>query len=1027
MGADEGDRQEELPVPPYMSMIMDYNVEQLHGFGGLQGIAAEMSTDLEDGIRSQTVDDRKKKYGENQLPEEDDVTLMDKVMEQFEDPMIKLLIVAALVSLALHFGVPNAEPGGWIEGVAILVSVAIVAVVSSLNEYEKEMKFKELSASRPVEEFIVKRDGENVKVPNAEIVQGDVLFLKAGDTAPVDAVYIEGQDVKMDESSVTGENIEIVKCTTGKGQFITSGASMLEGECSVLVTGVGVNCLAGRAEMKNREKKDATPLQTKLEGLTEQITTMGIGMAVLTSLAIFGKSVYMKHLEGDDVVAWFQNDLVDVARVLINSLTVGITIIVVAVPEGLPLSVTIALAYSMKKMLDDQNLVRHLAACETMGGATQICSDKTGTLTQNKMTVVRVMCPGERAPHKIPVRDHVNYHQDVTKLRESLGSDYFSILTEGLIMNSTAAKDESNVFKGNKTECAMLDFVEGMDQDIRAVRQRLRYEKTKTSYDRHTYPFSSATKRMTTLLRKGADMHLHVKGASELVLLDCDKQLLPDGRVEKMSDGVRANISDTISDMARQALRTLMIAYAERPGRGHDKFDEKAPMEEKLTFVAILAIEDPMRPEVPQAVAQCKQAGITVRMVTGDNKATAIAIAKQAGIYTPLTDDIAMEGQYFRQLDGNEEKMTYVLKKLKVLARMTPLDKQILVQALRQRGEVVAVTGDGTNDAPALKLANVGFAMMTGTEVAKGASDIILMDDNFASVVTAAMWGRNINDNIRKFIQFQSTVNVAAVLIAFIGSVISAHGESPLKPVQLLWLNLIMDSLAALALATEAPTKELLHRPPNFAENPLISRRMWCNILGQAAYQIALQLWLINVGFEFFGVQKDDDQHMTIIFNVFVLMQVVNEFNARKLRNEVNLFAGLTRAPLFLAIIVITCIIQVAAVQYMGGFMGCVPITADHWIKCLQVSIIPLPIGIVLRMIPISEPEPPKPKVPEYVETFAREKRLYDPTKAKAGRHAFRGAAREVIQQVKISAAISTLTRAKRGRTTSMHGFKVNR
>ena len=556
---------------------------------------------------------------------------------------------------------------------------------------------------------------------------------------------------------------------------------------------------------------------------------------------------------------------------------------------------------------------------------------------------------------------------------------------------------------------------------------------------------------MTTLLRSGNDMHVHVKGASELVLTDCVKQLTPEGKIEELTVDQKEIIKETISDLARQALRTLCVAFNERVGHGQDAFDSEAPMSDKLTFIGILAIEDPMRPEVPTAVTACKNAGITVRMVTGDNKATAIAIAKQAGIYTPKSDDIAMEGQYFRQLDGQEEKMTYVLSKLKVLARMTPLDKQILVNALRQRGEVVAVTGDGTNDAPALKLANVGFAMFTGTEVAKNASDIILMDDNFASVVTAAMWGRNINDNIRKFIQFQSTVNVAAVLIAFIGAVQSAEGESPLKPVQLLWLNLIMDSLAALALATEMPTRALLDRPPNFAESPLISRRMWLNILGQSLYQIALQIWLLNEGFAWFNVEQGSEKHKTIIFNVFVLLQVVNEFNARKIRGEVNLFAGLTRSPMFLMIIVITCVVQYACVQVFGAFMGCVPLEFEHWQQCMLVSCFPLPLGVFLRLIPVTEPEPPKPVPPAYVETFAREKRLYNVDTGKgAGVAAFRAAGQEVIQQIKvrakppllprivpthcthhaphtfiqISAALSTLRRRKR--TASKYGFSVS-
>eukprot|EP01064_Diplonema_japonicum_P030599 TRINITY_DN5241_c0_g1_i1.p1 TRINITY_DN5241_c0_g1~~TRINITY_DN5241_c0_g1_i1.p1 ORF type:complete len:1028 (+),score=329.87 TRINITY_DN5241_c0_g1_i1:23-3085(+) len=1012
MAEEQKEEKEELPV--YLRMIMDKDTELLHDLGGMKKIAAAMEVDIEDGIHTSSVGKRKEKWGENCLPPEEEIRLIDKIMEQFEDPMIKLLMAAAVISLLLNFTVPDEHTGeiregGWIEGTAILVSVLIVALVSSANEYEKELKFKELSAAKPPDEFNVLRDGCKNHVLATEIVQGDVVFLKAGDTNPVDGLFIEGQDIKVDESAITGENLEIPKSTTDL--FMVSGSSILEGECTMLCTGVGINCLAGRSEMRNREKKDATPLQVKLELLTDQITKMGMTMAFLTSSALFAKACLAEY-RNDNLQEFFSN-YVAVFRVLIANITVGITIIVVAVPEGLPLSVTIALAYSMKRMLEDQNLVRHLAACETMGGATQICSDKTGTLTQNKMTVVRAVFAGDERPRHVPVSEHRDYHREMQKIRGTLSSETFSHLTEGLIMNSTAAKKDGKL-KGNKTECAMLEFVEGMDMDIARVREKLKYEKSRSAYNRHTYPFSSSRKSMTTLLRVGNDMRVHVKGASELVLMHCDKRMMPNGKVETMTEVMKQDLRELISDMARQALRTLLIAYNDRPGQGMEGFDEEVP-DDKLTFVAILAIEDPMRPEVPDAVSECKRAGITVRMVTGDNKATAIAIAKQANIYVPNSDDIAMEGKDFRQLDGNYEKMTYVLGKLKVLARMTPLDKQILVEALRSRGEVVAVTGDGTNDAPALKLANVGFAMMTGTEVAKGASDIILMDDNFASVVTAAMWGRNINDNIRKFIQFQSTVNIAAVLIAFIGSVLSDQGESPLKPVQLLWLNLIMDSLAALALATERPTRELLDRPPTFSESPLISRRMWLNILGQGIYQIVLQIWLLNSGFAYFNVVEGSEEHLTIIFNVFVFLQVINEFNARKLRNEVNLFAGLRRAPLFIVIIVVTTILQILAVQGVGSFMGCVPLDVEAWKKCLLLASAPLPIGVFLRMIPVTEPVPPKPTAPEYVEIFRREKKLFDPTRTKGrGAAALKQAGREVIQQIKISASLSTIRRRRR-------------
>eukprot|EP01062_Namystynia_karyoxenos_P005804 TRINITY_DN11_c1_g1_i4.p1 TRINITY_DN11_c1_g1~~TRINITY_DN11_c1_g1_i4.p1 ORF type:complete len:1079 (+),score=476.12 TRINITY_DN11_c1_g1_i4:133-3237(+) len=1022
MPDDDKAEKEEFPV--YLSMIMDKSHSTLRDLGNVAGVLSKEGVDPNDGPAESSIDRRRSEHGRNELEPPEEATLWEMIIEAFQDNMVRVLVVAAVVSLVLGLTVPDQHTGkvnyseGWIEGTAILVSVFIVTVVSAANEYQKEQKFKELSKAKPPRKCNVRRGGRRIEIMSNDLVQGDVCHVKAGDDLTADGLFVEGQDLKLDESAVTGENIELPK--NEDDPFMVSGSSVIEGEGWMVVIGVGVNSLSGRSELKNREKKDPTPLQEKLDGLVEVISWGGGIMALLTFAALVIKELLKMYSAGEELLT------LALLGKCVNSLTVAVTIVVVAVPEGLPLSVTIALAYSMKRMMDDNNLVRHLAACETMGGATQICSDKTGTLTQNKMTVVRAVFEGDETggrPRKIPVSDHVDYRKQLAALAKSMSRDYEEVLTQGLVLNSTAYRDETTgKMMGNKTECAILEFIEGMGQNVARMREKLNYEKTRDVHDRHTYPFSSAKKRMVTLHRFGNDMRVHCKGASELVLTDCTRIMTLQGRVEDLDEQRRIRFKENISDMARQALRTIAIAYAERTGQGRMDFDKECP-EDRLTLLCIVAIEDPLRPEVPTAVANCKKAGITVRMVTGDNKATAIAIAKDAGIYNPSNgEDLAMEGKDFREFDGDDpqskERMTYVLSRLKVLARMTPIDKQILVESLRSRGEIVAVTGDGTNDAPALKLANVGFAMITGTEVAKAASDIILMDDNFASVVTAAMWGRNINDNIRKFIQFQSTVNIAAVLIAFLGSVFSDKGESPLKPVQLLWLNLIMDSMAALALATELPYPELLERPPNFAGLPLISRRMWTNMLGQSAYQIVLQLWLLHRGWQWFEVPEDSDAHLTIIFNTFVLLQVVNEFNARKIRNEWNLFGGLLRAKLFMVIIVITVVVQVAAVQYAGKMMGCVPLDLEQWKKCLYLSLVPLPLGVVLRALPVREPPPPMVKVPEWVSQWRRTKRLFvhehSPKGGGRGKLAFRSATKEVIKQMKVSGALATLRRRPR-------------
>eukprot|EP00659_Diplonema_papillatum_P018659 gene18659-28804_t len=397
-------------------MTMDKDMSMLRNLGGLKDIAKAMTVDLDEGIDTDSIEWRKKKWGENELPPKEEATLFGIMMDQFEDPMLKMLIGAAVVSLVLGLSVPDKHTGqlregAWIEGFAILISVAIVAVVSAVNEWRKEQKFKVLSAAKPPEYFTVRRQGVNVKVLGTQLVQGDVVALKGGDTSPIDGLFIDGQDLKVDEADITGENIEISK--NEESPFVVSGSSILEGECTALCIGVGVNCLAGRSAMRNREKKDKTPLEIKLDDLMETISLLGMAMALLTTISLFAKACWFEYQKGSDHFWEWWYDYMAVFRVLIECITVGITIVVVAVPEGLPLSVTIALAYSMHRMMVDQNLVRHLAACETMGGATQICSDKTGTLTQNKMTVVRAVFAGDTRPRKIPLRADSDYAGEI--------------------------------------------------------------------------------------------------------------------------------------------------------------------------------------------------------------------------------------------------------------------------------------------------------------------------------------------------------------------------------------------------------------------------------------------------------------------------------------------------------------------------------------------------------------------------------------------------------------------------------------
>lgn len=540
---------------------------------------------------------------------------------------------------------------------------------------------------------------------------------------------------------------------------------------------------------------------------------------------------------------------------------------------------SLALAYATQRMLKDNNLVRVLASCETMGNATTVCSDKTGTLTQNKMTVVAGTFSSSffrfRRGASSDTESERGGTHDIDQIPQD--AELIHILNEGIAVNSTAfqGKDESGqpAIVGNKTETAMLNFAAEIGSNsFENVRQQHPVEQV--------YPFSSERKAMATVicLSPGELYRMHVKGASEIIVGLCSSILTMDGKRQEMTKDDRAHIDHMIQSYASNSLRTIAVAYRDyrhqwtTAAQGEETPYEDLIADNGLTLIGIIGIEDPLRPRVKEAVKTCQQAGVFVRMVTGDNVMTAKSIAKQCGIYT--TGGVVMEGPIFRNLSPYE--MDAVIPRLQVLARSSPEDKRILVERLKLLGETVAVTGDGTNDAPALKLADVGFSMgVAGTEVAKEASSIILMDDNFESIVKAIMWGRCVNDAVRKFLQFQLTVNITAVILTFISGVASESQKSVLTAVQLLWVNLIMDTLAALALATDPPTEELLQRNPTPKSAPLISLKMWKMIIGQAIFQVVVTFVLLYGGI--LDYSPEDPALQTIVFNTFVFCQIFNE------------------------------------------------------------------------------------------------------------------------------------------------------
>ncbi|GMT22007.1 hypothetical protein PFISCL1PPCAC_13304, partial [Pristionchus fissidentatus] len=654
------------------------------------------------------------------------------------------------------------------------------------------------------------------------------------------------------------------------------------------------------------EKVSKSVLQIKLSNLAIQIGYIGSVVALATVIILVVRFCINEYMINKQPVK-----AADLSH-LVNYIIIGVTVLVIAVPEGLPLAITLALTYSVKKMMLDNNLVRHLDACETMGNATTICSDKTGTLTTNRMTAVQSYING-------------TFNKQVQP--KNLDSKTKELIIEGICVNSGYSSNTTESTTpggqrtqvGNKTECALLGLVLDLGTNFLDVRAKHPEESLFK-----VYTFNSARKSMMTVLKLGDTYRVYAKGASEHILARSTFMLGAGGALEPFTKENLARMTrEVIEPMASDGLRTIGLSYKDFVPEGkkqHDNEEEYSGeinwedeefVRNGMTAIAVIGIQDPVRPEVPAAIAKVQNAGITVRMVTGDNINTARSIATSCGILKPGEDFIALESSEFnariRDDQGNvdQNKLDKIWPRLRVLARAQPTDKYILVKGIidskvSKNREVVAVTGDGTNDAPALKKADVGFAMgIAGTDVAKEASDIILTDDNFTSIVKAVMWGRNVYDSIAKFLQFQLTVNVVAVTIAFVGA--CAISDSPLKAVQMLWVNLIMDTLASLALATEMPTEELLVRRPYGRTKSLISRTMVKNIAGHAIYQLIILFFLLFWGtkLDFLDLpptNPDPNSHLptahyTIIFNAFVLMTLCNEINARKIHGERNIFS----------------------------------------------------------------------------------------------------------------------------------------
>ncbi|KAI8566330.1 hypothetical protein RHMOL_Rhmol02G0032500 [Rhododendron molle] len=920
-------------------IVKQKNLDQLGKYDGVEGLACGLKTNLENGISgdAEDVSRRSEAFGSNTYRRPPTKSLWYFVWEALRDPTILILLVCA--ALSLGFGIKeHGLKDGWYDGGSIFVAVFLVIAVSALSNFRQNRQFVKLSKVSNNIQVDVVRNGRRQQVSIFEIVVGDVVCLKIGDQVPADGLFIDGHSLLVDESSMTGES-DHVEVDLTQNPFLFSGTKVADGFGRMLVTSVGMNTTWGEMMSTiSNDSNEQTPLQSRLNTLTSSIGKVGLLVAflVLVVLLIRYFTGNTQDENGNTEYNGSKTKADDIINSVVAIVAAAVTIVVVAIPEGLPLAVTLTLAYSMKRMMSDNAMVRKLSACETMGSATTICTDKTGTLTLNQMKVTKFWLG----------QDFVNENDS-----SSIATSVVELLHQGIGLNTTGSVYKSISgsefeFSGSPTEKAILSWaVLELNLDMEGLKQSCEIV--------HVEAFNSTKKRSGVLMRKKAEnmTNVHWKGAAEMVLAMCSNYYDVSGNIKVLDDSERKKFDQVIQGMAASSLRCIAFAHKQVPKQENE--EGKIHIEENcLTLLGLVGLKDPCRLGVKKAVEECQYAGVNVKMITGDNIFTARAIATECGILKPNQDmesGAVVEGVEFRNYTP-EERMEKV-DEICVMARSSPFDKLLMVQCLRQKGHVVAVTGDGTNDAPALKEADIGLSMgIQGTEVAKESSDIVILDDNFGSMATVLRWGRCVYTNIQKFIQFQLTVNVAALVINFVAAV--SAGEVPLSAVQLLWVNLIMDTLGALALATEKPTKELMEKPPVGRTKPLITNVMWRNLLSQAAYQIAVLLTLQFKGEAIFNVgSKVND---TMIFNVFVLCQVFNEFNARKLDKK-NVFKGIHKSKLFLVIVGVTIVLQVVMVEFLKKFADTERLNWWQWGVCVEFASVSWPIGWIVKWIPVPE------------------------------------------------------------------------
>ena len=968
-------------------------------------------TDFKNGLSSSNKEDlawREKEWGNNHLPPEKENSILEHILNCFEDPMLRILLIASIIALLIGVSKDGIKTG-WIEGTAIFFAVFLVVSISSYMNYQETEQFLKLSRETKLRKVLVIRDGFEKEISIEDILVGDILKLRIGDIINVDGFVFGDAKAGMDESPVTGESEVMWKINDFelKGPryscpFVFSGSQVVDGYGNMVVAAVGDKTFEGQNKQLTNasgagddDEANLTPLKKQLNELSNLIGDLGYIFAILIGLTLLVKESILNIMAG---ISLFSSHELDI---LVNAFIIGVTVIVVAIPEGLPMAVTIAFAFSVDKMKKEHNLVKHLDKSEAMGNVNNVCTDKTGTLTKGEMRVAAFFIEDEDIRlNKTKVYDE--------KLRQLI----FNCIYKNITCVETTNEKGQKILNGDMTEKALFTYLKEDN-----------YQLTGDRKGKYVLPFKSDYKYMMNIFQTDNGYVLYAKGAPERVSPFFEKYRVKGGSEENFEDH-KDDLTNKQAEFAEDSMRTLIFGYKNLTEEEITKAREENP-EDDLAFFNALAkglcyafmvgIRDDNREDVPEAIKKCHHAGIIVRMVTGDNINTAVAISKDVGIIEPNQSTeckniaayyrkyvaekpedaqrgvtqgecpIALEGEIFRVICGgiskekgkdgdldiklnNREAFKHTVARLRVIARASPEDKFILVFGLKELGNIVAVTGDGTNDAPALKQAHVGFAMgIRGTDIAKDAADVVLLDDSFSSIVTACKYGRNIYDCIRKFVQFQLTTNVVAVFMTFLGGIILK--DSPLNAIQMLWVNLIMDSFASLALATEDPTDALLDRKPYSRDASILTPMMLLNIFSQSIFQIIVLTVIIFYGDYIFGVPSDRElehftwnnvngYHFTIFFNIFVYMQVFNSINARKLqKTEYNVFSGIMGNWLYLLIQTIILVGQVILVTFGGRAVRTHALSVTQHCHCLLIASMTLVWGFFVKLLPIDVSE----------------------------------------------------------------------